>query len=142
MSFLLTLHLLSIGIWMGVVGAEFVIEFDGMKSREARLRASRLHYLTDIFIEVPAFTVALVTGLLMLEVTHLSGLFLVKLIFGILAIGFNAICVLAVFKRYKYAQQNDKNRMDSVEPLMKLGGLVIPTFLISLGLSIYFVITV
>ena len=78
----------------------------------------------------------------MLEPTHLGGLFLAKVIFGILAIGFNAICVLAVFKRYKYAQKNDKGGMDSVEPLMKFGGLVIPTFLIAFGLSMYFVINV
>ena len=31
---LLTLHLLALGIWIGVVGAEFAIEFDGVQHRK------------------------------------------------------------------------------------------------------------
>lgn len=139
MSPLLTLHLLAIGIWLGVVGAEFVIEFDGMKSREARLRAAQLHYLTDIWIEVPAFTIVLLTGVLMLTPEHLSGLFLIKIIFGLAAILFNLVCVIAVMRRKKYAVLNQIEAMDKNETLMKIGGLVIPTFLIALGISIYLI---
>ena len=141
MSILLFFHILAIGIWIGVVGAEFVIEFDGMKSDEARIRASRLHYLTDIWIEVPAFLIVLGTGLLMFQAENASGLFLTKVVFGLLAVGFNGICVLAVFRRQKFAAKGDKEGMDSVEPLMKFGGLIIPVFLVAFGLGLYFVLT-
>lgn len=77
----------------------------------------------------------------MTDSSHLSGLFLAKIIFGILAITFNAICVFAVFKRYKYVQLLDTKGMDSAEPFMKLGGLVIPAFLVTLGISVYFVLS-
>lgn len=65
MSLILIIHLIAIGIWIGVVGAEFAIEFDGMKDDESYIRASKMHYLTDIWIEIPAFTAVLITGLLM-----------------------------------------------------------------------------
>ena len=101
MTMLLTLHLLALGIWIGVVGAEFAIEFDGMKDDESHIRASKLHYTTDIWVEIPAFMTVLITGLLMLREDHLSGPFLYKVIFGLLAVAFNIVCVYAVFKRHK-----------------------------------------
>ena len=137
---LLTLHLLALGVWIGVVGAEFVIEFDGMKDDDSHIRASKLHYATDIWIEIPAFTVVLITGVLMLPEEHLSGLFLTKIMFGLLAIIFNLVCVYAVFKRRKYALVDDISGMNSVGPIMKLGGAIIPTFIISLGLGMFFVL--
>lgn len=138
MTLLLTLHLLAIGIWIGVVGAEFAIEFDGMKDDESYIKAAKLHYTTDIWVEIPAFTVVLLTGLLMLNETHLEGLFLYKIIFGLLAIVFNLVCVVAVFKRKKFAVNNNIEGMQSTERIMKRGGLIIPTFLIAFALGIYF----
>lgn len=137
MSGLLGLHLLALGIWIGVVAAEFVIEFDGMKDNASLVKAAKLHYLTDIWIEVPAFSAVLITGLLMLEADHLSGVFLFKIIFAVLAIFFNIICVCAVAKRRKFALRGDAAGMKSTDRLMRFGGLIIPTFLIAFALSIY-----
>lgn len=137
MSLLLTLHLLALGIWIGVVGAEFAIEFDGMKDDESYIRASKMHYLTDIWIEIPAFTTVLITGLLMLNESHLAGVFLYKVIFAALAIMFNIICVCAVFKRRKFALSSDIEGMRSADTAMKIGGLIIPTFLVAFVLGIY-----
>lgn len=139
MSLLLTIHLLALGIWIGVVGAEFAIEFDGMKDDDSYIRASKMHYTTDIWIEIPAFSIVLVTGLLMLNESHLSGLFLYKIIFGSLAVLFNIICVYAVFKRKKFADKSDIEGMNSTNPVMKVGGLIIPAFLIAFGISILLV---
>jgi len=137
MTILLILHLLAIGIWIGVVSAEFAIEFDGMKDDESFIKASNMHYSTDIWVEIPAFTVVLVTGILMLGERHLEGLFLYKIIFGVLAVLFNIVCVYAVFKRQKYANTEDIAGMNSVAPIMKIGGLVVPTFIVALALGIY-----
>lgn len=137
MSFILIIHLIALGIWIGVVGAEFAIEFDGMKDDESYIRASKMHYLTDIWIEIPAFTAVLITGLLMLSERHLAGMFLYKVLFAVLAIIFNIICVYAVFKRRKFALVSDIEGMRSAETAMKIGGLIIPTFLVAFILSIY-----
>lgn len=140
MTILLTLHLLALGIWIGVVGAEFVIEFDGMKDDESHIKASKLHYATDIWIEIPSFMTVLITGFLMMSEQHLSGLFLYKIVFGLLAVAFNIVCVYAVFRRRKYAMSGDIEGMKSTNPAMKLGGLIIPTFLIAFALGMYFVV--
>lgn len=137
MSFTLIFHLIALGIWIGVVGAEFAIEFDGRKDAKSYIRASKLHYLTDVWIEIPAFTVVLITGSLMLTDSHLAGLFLYKLIFAVLAIVLNIICVYAVFRRRKFALNSDIGGMRSTETAMKFGGLMVPTFLVALILGIY-----
>ena len=137
MSFTLVIHLIALGIWIGVVGAEFAIEFDGMKDDESHIRASKMHYLTDLWIEIPAITTVLITGLLMLSESHLAGVFLYKIIFAVLAIIFNIICVYAVFKRRKFALASDIEGMRSTDTAMKIGGLVIPTFLVAFILGIY-----
>lgn len=139
MTTLLTFHLIALGIWIGVVGAEFFIEFDGMKDSESLKMASKLHFATDIWVEIPSFTMVLITGLLMLDESHFQGLFLYKVIFGLLAIFFNVVCVYAVFKRRGYALKNDMEGMASVDPIMKLGGLIIPCFIMAFVISMIFV---
>ena len=137
MSLLLIAHLIALGIWIGVVGAEFAIEFDGMKDDESYIKAAKMHYITDIWVEIPAFTGVLITGLLMLNESHLAGVFLYKVIFAILAIIFNIVCVYAVFKRRKFAVISDLEGMKSTEGIIKIGGLIIPTFLAAFVLAIY-----
>ncbi len=137
MSLILIIHLIALGIWIGVVGAEAAIEFDGMKDDESYIRASKLHYITDIWVEIPAFTTVLVSGMLMVNESHLSGVFLYKIIFALLAIMFNLICVYAVFKRRKFALSSDLAGMKSAETVMKVGGLIIPTFLVAFVLAFY-----
>lgn len=137
MSFLLVIHLIALGIWIGVVGAEFAIEFDGMKNNESYVRAAKLHYITDIYVEIPAFTIVFFTGAIMLDESHLSGVFLYKVIFSLLAIFFNIICVYAVFKRHKFALSSDIQGMKSADRAMRVGGLIIPAFLIAFVLSMH-----
>jgi hypothetical protein len=137
MSLILIIHLIALGIWIGVVGAEFAIEFDGMKNDESYIKASKMHYITDIWVEIPAFTTVLVTGLLMLNESHIAGVFLYKVIFALLAIVFNIVCVYAVFKRRKFALISDIEGMKSTETPMKIGGLIIPSFIAAFVLAIY-----
>ena len=135
MSLVLVVHLIALGIWIGVVGAEFAIEFDGMKDDESYIRASKMHYTTDIWVEIPAFTTVLITGLMMLDESHLAGMFLYKVIFAVLAIIFNIVCVVAVFKRRKYALAEDIAGMRSAEKIMQAGGLIIPSFIVAFVLA-------
>lgn len=142
MTPLLSLHLLALGIWIGVVAAEFVIEFYGMRDDASLITASKLHYLTDIWIEIPSFITVLITGLLMLDTEHLEGMFLLKVICALLAVLFNCICVYAVFARRKYALLSDLNKIASTDLPMKVGGAgFIPSFLCALSIGLYFLFT-
>ena len=141
MTLLLSLHLLALGIWIGVVAAEFVIEFDGMKDDVSYIKAAKFHFVTDIWIEIPAFMIVLLTGVLMMKGHHLEGLFLIKVIFGVLAVGFNIVCVYAVFRRRQYAMIGDIQGMRSTNPVMRLGSMIIPTFLVAFFLGMYFIFT-
>ena len=137
MDALLALHLVAVGIWIGVVGAEFFIEFDGKHDDASYIKASKMHYATDIWIEIPAFLTVLVTGALMLDGSHLEGLFLYKVIFGVAAVIFNLVCVYAVFVRRRFALAGDIAGMKSTDPAMRLGGAgFIPSFLIAIVLAV------
>jgi hypothetical protein len=137
MTPLLVLHLIAVGIWLGVIGAEFFIEFDAVKDDESHIKASKMHFATDIWIEIPAFLTVGITGLLMLNASHMEGLFLYKIIFGLLAIVFNLVCVVAVYRRRNFALLGDIAGMKTTNPLMRLGGAgFIPCFLIAIVLAI------
>lgn len=117
MEILLILHLLALGIWIGVVGAEFVIE---LRAEEGL--AARMHYLTDLWIEVPAFTLVLITGLAMLPAQSLQGLLLYKLPLALLAIVFNLVCVIAVWLRKRALESGDQQALQKTQHLLMLGG--------------------
>ncbi|MBN7796664.1 hypothetical protein [Parahaliea mediterranea] len=137
MTIVLIVHLLAVGVWIGVVGAEWVIERDGTASPEANLRAASMHAVTDRWIELPALLVILATGLLMLHERHFEGLFLYKLIFAMLAILFNLICVYAVFKRKECLQIDDAKGLARAGRYMLISAGVIPSFILAIGLGIY-----
>lgn len=141
MSGLLVLHLLAVGVWIGVVGAEFFIEFDGMSDDASHVRAAKMHFATDIWIEIPAFTIVLVTGVLMLGPGPLEGMLFYKVLFGVLAVLFNLVCVYAVFRRRRFALTNDVAGMNSTNVAMRLGGAgFIPAFLVALVLAAFLVL--
>lgn len=138
MNSLLTLHLVAVGIWIGVVAAETVIELDGKKDESSHFSASKLHFMTDIWIEIPAFTIVFITGVLMMTKAHFSGLFLAKVIFGLIAIVANLICVYGVFVRNRYATNRDIYGVRSVEPILVRGGVgFVPSFIAAISIAMY-----
>lgn len=140
MTAVLGIHLIALGVWIGVVGAEFVIEFAGMKDDEALKRAALLHYKTDVWVEIPAFLTVLVTGLLMVNTSHLGGLFLAKIGFALAAIALNMLNVYAVFRRRKFALLDDMEGVHSTARLIQVSSLIIPCFLIAFGIGMWFLI--
>ncbi len=141
MSSLLALHLVAVGIWVGVVAVETFIELDGKKDDQSHIKASRLHYLTDIWVEIPAFTTVLITGALMLADEHLHDLFLVKIVCGLIAIASNLVCVYAVFVRNRHAGKQDMEGVHSAERVLLAGGVAfIPSFIAAIAIASYLVI--
>src|SRR5690606_3318902 len=97
-------------------------------------------YKTDIWVEIPAFSTVLVTGILMLPGAQPGALLLTKLVFALLAIAFNCVCVFAVFKRRASLRSGDVEGMAVADRAMRLGGAIVPTFLVALSLGLYLVI--
>jgi len=88
MSMILLFHLLAPGVWLGVVGAEFAIEFHGMRDERSLWTAAELHYKTDLWIEIPAMAVVSVSGLLMLGEIQPGAILWTKIAFALMAIVF------------------------------------------------------
>lgn len=138
MSPLFALHLIAVGVWVGVIAAETVIELDGKKDDASLIKASKLHYTTDIWIEIPSFITVLLTGILMLTETHLQGLFLVKVICGLIAVIANLICVYGVFVRNQHAVNHNIHGVRSTEPVLVVGGIgFIPSFIAAIAIAAY-----
>ena len=80
------------------------------KSDDELQLVGRLHYLTDIFIEIPAFSGVVITGLMMIDVELLSGLYLLKIVLGSLAVLVNAACLVPVLRRWFALEAGDETK--------------------------------
>jgi len=139
LSVVLPLHLLFVGLWLGCVLTEALFERALLgQGRPAELILSKLHIRVDLAIEIPAFTLVLITGGLLLQQAHPSTALHVKIAFGLLAIVANAVCVYLVFKRHALAQAGQWEAFERIDHWQhKLGAVVLLAMLAALviGLS-------
>lgn len=138
-SFLLPLHLVCVGVWLGCVLTEALFERALLgQGRAFELVLVALHKKVDLFIEVPAFVGVLVTGALMLHGAPPSNLLHAKAGLGILAIAANAYCVWLVFRRGAAAQAGDWETFARIDHAQhKWGAVVLICILAALGLGFY-----
>ncbi len=100
-NLLLQLHLTFIGLWLGCVLTEALFERALLsQGRDKELILAGLHKRVDLFVEIPAFTLVVLTGALMLRGTPPSAMLHAKLGFALLAVAANVYCVHLVFKRH------------------------------------------
>jgi hypothetical protein len=99
----LTAHLVVLALWGGLISAEVVMEFGGRVSERLSYATARMHYWTDLFIEIPLLTSVVVTGLILLMSTQADALLWVKVACGLGAVAANAVCVAVVFRRNRMA---------------------------------------
>lgn len=104
---LLKLHLFSIAFWLGVVGVEFILEQSRAKSRDQGFAVAVYHYKVDLYLELPAFTLTLITGLLLIDFNRIDGLYLLKVAAGLVAVAGNVICLIPIIKRKRAADAGD-----------------------------------
>ena len=102
---LLMLHIAAIAFWIGVVGAEFVIERSRAASKPHGYAVAHNHFWIDMLLEVPAVLTVLVTGALLLPGTSLTPLLAVKVGAGLLAAASNLACVVPVTLRRRAARE-------------------------------------
>ncbi|WP_373874511.1 hypothetical protein [Pseudomonas tohonis] len=95
---LLQLHLFAVAFWLGVVAVEFLLEQGRATSRAQGFTVARMHRRIDLFFEMPAFSLALVTGLL-IEPARFDGLYALKVVAGLVAVAGNALCLVPVLRR-------------------------------------------
>lgn len=107
MTLPLFLHLFFLGIWLGCVAVEAVVELPGVKDPKHQSLATRLHDTIDRWVELPTFTVVLVTGFLMFDLQRFHGWYAAKVTLGLLAILVNIYCVLEVFRRRRELAANN-----------------------------------
>ena len=55
-------HLLSLGLWGGLVFVEIVFEFQMFRGRLDQLDVAILHRITDRFLELPILALVIATG--------------------------------------------------------------------------------
>lgn len=105
-AWLLT-HLIFIGLWGGCVAVEMVIEFWGRKDTASKHQTAQLHYLIDIYVEVPILIVVLISGIALFNVDNLIfPTYKVKIIAGLIPVLINIYCLVPVIRR-KHASDND-----------------------------------
>ncbi|AJY32952.1 putative membrane protein [Burkholderia thailandensis 34] len=138
MKLVLFLHLIFVAAWMSCVIVEGIFEHAIDRSPEQRAFISKLHWSTDKYVEIPAFTIVLITGVILLAHRAPTPLLLTKVAFGTLAIALNAVCVWIVIRRTRYAARNDYAAWERIDRLQhKLGGVVAISMLVALGIGGY-----
>ncbi len=106
-AILLKLHLFGVAFWFGVVGVEFIVERQRAASREQGFLVARVHERIDLFLEMPAFVLVLITGVLMVDTDRLTGFYLLKVSAGAVAVLGNVVCLAPVFARKSAADRQD-----------------------------------
>ncbi|KVQ34581.1 hypothetical protein [Burkholderia ubonensis] len=138
MKLVLFLHLVFVAAWMSCVIVEGIFEHAIDRSSEQRSFISNLHWATDKYVEIPAFTIVLVTGAILLAHRTPTPLLLTKVAFGTLAIALNAVCVWIVVRRRHYAARDDHAAWERIDRVQhKLGGIVAIAMLAALGIGGY-----
>ncbi len=130
-------HVLALGVWLGCVAVESVLE--AFAHRDAALRAAvaRMHFWIDGLIEVPAFTLVAVSGVAMLRLELLHGAYALMVIAGSIAIAVNLWCVLPVVRRKAAADRGDPGDLAAQSRKIHLAFAVgVPCGLIALASGI------
>ena len=101
------LHVLALGAWLGCLLVEGVLEAMAWRDEAMLAAVSRLHRRIDLFVEIPAFTGVLASGLWLSWNVTWSTLLVVKVALACFAISVNVACVAPVLRRDKAAEARD-----------------------------------
>ncbi len=139
MKSLLLLHLVFIGVWLGCVLTEALFERALLgKGHESELLLAQLHKRVDLFVEVPAFLVVLLTGGFMLRGASADPELAAKVGVGAVAIATNVYCVWLVFRRSAHASAGNWEAFAKVDRLQhKFGAIVLVALLLALGIGLH-----
>jgi len=104
---LLFFHLLAIGIWVGCVATEVVIELSLAQRVPQQSGLAYLHAQIDRFVELPVIVVALFTGLCLLSGVNWDRLLMIKVLIGAAAVILNSVAAFTVQRRWDCLRLGD-----------------------------------
>lgn len=103
MSGWLFVHVFALGVWMGCVTIEAILETFAHRDAALRAGVARIHFWIDMLAEIPAFTLVAVSGVALFDPTLMQGPYALMVIAGAVAIAVNVLCVLPVVRRRQVA---------------------------------------
>lgn len=134
---ILTLHLTALTFWLGVVGAEFVIERSRSASRPHGFAVAANHFWIDVLLEIPAVLVVLATGALLLRDAPMTGLLAVKVAAGLIALLSNLACFWPVTRRHRAAARQELAAViRHSKAIDRISMVAIPAALLAWGLGL------
>jgi len=138
-SVLLLIHLIFAGLWLGCIVTEALFERALLgKGRDHELLLVDLHKRVDQFVEIPAFLIVLITGILMLPEVSWNVALLFKLGFGSAAVAANIYCAWLVFQRAAAAHAGRWDEFERLDHLQhKFGAIVLFSLLFALAMGVY-----
>jgi hypothetical protein len=98
------LHLILVAAWAGLVLAELVLELVGARRPEAQRFVADVHYMIDLFLELPILLGVLATGGWLLRGATFDTALAVKVACGLAAVLANLVCVALVIARHRGAR--------------------------------------
>lgn len=138
MNPILFIHVTLASAWLGCILVEALYEHSIDHSDGMRVFISKLHWTTDKFIEIPAFLGVFLTGGYMLLSSNMTPLIWVKVAFGLIAVVFNAICVVLVIKRLACANSGDFKTWEILDHKQhQYGAVVLVATLLTLIIGAY-----
>ena len=107
MSPLLALHLLAVGIWIGCIAVETMVEVSSDYGDEQPFPPAKLHKAIDLYMELPVLALLFTGGFLLIDWSTSGDLLLVKVLCGTGAILANLGCAVVVLRRKRSAALRD-----------------------------------
>jgi hypothetical protein len=132
----LLLHLVCIGVWLGCILVEGIVEHAIDDSASMRRFMSELHWRIDRYVEIPTFVAVLLTGAYLAGSVALTPWLIAKIGFGLLAVLLNAYCVLLAFRRLEASRAHDFAAWEAIdERLHRFGALVLIALVLALAIG-------
>lgn len=99
MTVLLLTHIIAVGVWLGCIATESVMEAGREKSISHHQAVAEIHKWIDIFVEIPMVILVLVTGVLLFSQHPQPDIIKIKVALGLIAISLNLLCFYFIIKR-------------------------------------------
>lgn len=111
MDALVFIHVFAVAFWLGCVAVEVVVEQVGLRNAALCPAVPQFHFYIDRWVEIPAFTTVLVTGVLMFDAGRFANdwLYASKIVAGLLAVSANIFSIYPVIQRKHATDAGDKS---------------------------------
>ena len=142
MTTLQFIHVFAVAYWLGCVATEIVVEQVGLRRAALRPAVPQFHFYVDRFVEIPAFSIVLLTGVLMFDASRFftDWVYATKIICGLLAVGANVFSIYPVIMRKRMADASDSAGVRRFGKMLDMTVPVgVPAAVVALGIGLHWV---